>query len=874
TYTFAAPEEVPNGPWVDEIIFFAEEDLGKVKDMLLKGDMNIYFVDIRDPQIFDEMKKSPKLAYKFAFGGNFELSPNPAEFETGEFNPFVNARIREALNYIIDRNYVIDEILAGLGLPKFLPITTYGPDYALIADVAIYIENKYSYDFEKGREIIFEEMKKMGAELKDGKWYYNGKPVVIKFVIRSDPGDPRKQMGDYISSQLEKLGFTVERMYKTKTEASPIVFQSAPEQGLWHLYTGGWIGGLSRDEGWTYLLFYAPDYLGAYYPLWNAYKIEPEDHEVFEKLWFNEYSSYEEKAELLAKASAAAIKYSYRVWIIDQIQPFVYRKEIKVAADLGSGFSSVITARTLRYKDKVGGTIKAGNQAFFVEPWNPIAGTNWMYDRIVINFLREPVFISNPYTAISMPNRVEELTLYLQKDIPVIQVADWYKLEKVDKVEVPADAWYAFDPINEKVITAGEAGVKYAKAKVVANFGDMIGKMEYHDGTNMSLGDWLLQFSLAFARANPDHPLYDENYVQGLNLWRRTFVAWRIVSEHPLIIEVYHNYTALEAWEIAVAHVDDFFPDFPWHGIALGMIGEEKGELAFSRNKAQQTGAEWMNYVAGESLSKLVGYIDEAIAEKYIPFKKFLSQYITEDEAVERYNAIKAWYDKHGHLWVQCGPYYLDTVDVNAKQAVLKAFRKHPDKADKWSWLAEPPVPQAKLEGPDTILTGLGAQFKLTLTMKNKPYPNDRIKEVKYLVIDSGGNIVAKRTSSALDDGVWAIDIPSELSSTFSPGTYTLFVIAVSKDVAMPSVVKKSFAVQSLSEYINSLVSEIETKVNAKISSLENGVNSLNSEVQSLKETISSLQASINTLTTLSAVSLIIAIIAIILSLRKQKISK
>jgi peptide/nickel transport system substrate-binding protein len=41
-------------------------------------------------------------------------------------------------------------------------------------------------------------MADMGAVLKDGKWYYEGKAVTIKFIIRTE--DARRDFGDFISS--------------------------------------------------------------------------------------------------------------------------------------------------------------------------------------------------------------------------------------------------------------------------------------------------------------------------------------------------------------------------------------------------------------------------------------------------------------------------------------------------------------------------------------------------------------------------------------------------------------------------------------------------------------------------------------------------
>ncbi|MEM2961362.1 MAG: hypothetical protein QXU67_07125, partial [Candidatus Bathyarchaeia archaeon] len=45
-------QEVPKGPWVDEVDFFVEADEAKVVDMLLKNEMQVYFRDITDPELF------------------------------------------------------------------------------------------------------------------------------------------------------------------------------------------------------------------------------------------------------------------------------------------------------------------------------------------------------------------------------------------------------------------------------------------------------------------------------------------------------------------------------------------------------------------------------------------------------------------------------------------------------------------------------------------------------------------------------------------------------------------------------------------------------------------------------------------------------
>ncbi|RLE99376.1 MAG: ABC transporter substrate-binding protein [Thermoprotei archaeon] len=855
--TFAAPEEVPYGPWVDEIAFFEEKDKEKAVDMMKKGEMHVYLFPIEDPDLFARVKASPELTYKMSFGLFYEFTLNPAEFKEGKgFNPFVNPRIREAINYIIDREYIADEICRGLAKPKWVSFISAFPEYGRLADVIKLIEAKYSYNFEKGKEIIFEEMMEMGCEYKDGKWYYKGQPVTIKVIIRVE--DFRKQIGDYLCDQLEKLGFTVERLYKTRREAGALVFAGDPTEGLWHIYTGGWVStAVSRDDRWDFGFFYTPLGYGAFM---KYSKPDPIFYEIAERLWRGDFKSWEERQELMAKALELAMKDSLRVWIVDQISPWVSVKDLEAAADLSGGFWSAIWCRTVRFKDKVGGTIKAASVGILVDPWNPVAGTNWVYDALVLWCLNDYAFISNPYTGLPMPINVVNATVYATKEVGATATMPWVKLVVVDKIEAPDDAWWGWDIEKKKVITVGEAKAMgeingYCKCKVVVNYGSVLGKVKYHDGSVMTLADWTAFWPFGFERAlNKDSPLYDESAVPGFKTWRKNFIGRRIISEDPLIIEYYTNYTHQEA-EFIVSGVAGW-PNIPWHVTAIGILAEEKGLLAFSDYKAKQTAREWMNYIGGPSLAVLKSCLDEALETSYIPFKEFASQYISTEEAKKRYEALKAFYESYGHFWVASGPYYLSRVDFTAHQAVVKAFREYRFKADRFAWLAEPPIPEATIEVPESVVPGLKATFTVKLTYKGKPYPSERIDFVKYLVLDAKGNLITKGEAKFVEEGKYEITLDSKTTGAMTPGTYTLMIVAASKDVALPAMPTKEFVVIPAIEYFQTLLESTKKALESRIGGLETSVSSLESNVKSI-------QASIGQLTTLAGLSLVLTLVAL-----------
>ncbi|RLI33271.1 hypothetical protein DRO66_10460, partial [Candidatus Bathyarchaeota archaeon] len=137
--TLFAQDEAPYGPWFDEILWETEANEANVYSKLLQGDMDIYLSDFTDADLFVDARASEDLDYDISYGLFFELMFNPygPEFSDGSFNPFSNAKIREAMNVMIDRDYIVDEIMQGLAKPKLLPIVSAFPDYGRLAEVAV-----------------------------------------------------------------------------------------------------------------------------------------------------------------------------------------------------------------------------------------------------------------------------------------------------------------------------------------------------------------------------------------------------------------------------------------------------------------------------------------------------------------------------------------------------------------------------------------------------------------------------------------------------------------------------------------------------------------------------------------------------------------
>src|SRR5690625_2356247 len=228
------------GTHVDEVVLIEEPSEEKAYSRLVSGDIDLYAHGVANPDVFEDVKANPALDFYSVFGSYAELTFNTAgpEFNNGKLNPFSSRRVREAMNWLIDRDYIAQELFGGLATPKYSTLNPSFADYARVVEKMRELESYYAYDIGRAEEVISEEMEAMGATLANNVWHYKGEPVEIELIIRTE--DAKLDVGDYVASQLEKIGFKTVRNYKAAAEANPIWLLPDPADGEWSVYTGAW----------------------------------------------------------------------------------------------------------------------------------------------------------------------------------------------------------------------------------------------------------------------------------------------------------------------------------------------------------------------------------------------------------------------------------------------------------------------------------------------------------------------------------------------------------------------------------------------------------------------------------------------------------
>lgn len=808
--TEAAPKTERRGGWLDEIDVSVVDGDSAISQ-IQAGAIDFYSFNLAS-SAYPAIKEAGVPSTQ-SLGGYYGISLNPAVFtDTARLNPFSNRKIREALNWLIDRNYLNQEIYAGGSLPKLLPITTQLVEYTNLIDTARALESKYAFNVDKAKEVIDAEMPAMGAELgADGTWQFNGAPVTLTFLIRSDGDGTRQPMGDYVANQLESVGFPVDRQYKTSSESFAIWLDTPANDGQWSMYTAGYSPsglGTLRDESANIQQSYLNTSVQAGEPYISNIS-DPEFQKLGDDLAKGVYVEKGERDAAMRRALELSLEDSLFVWTIEQQVYSPYSDKVQVAYDLATGYEGTnVGPYNLRLKDQEGGTLKVGTNDLFSQPWNTIAGSNGVWDVGVMhattmgtsNYVGGGGLMADPFTGLAYPQRIESAELTYNEGLPIHQSADWLTVNAAPQVDVPEDAWVDWNAAEQRWITAAEKFPDGATANVksvVVYPSDLFDTVKWHDGSPISVADFVMYMIETIDPGKEGSPMYDQSLAISVNATLDGFKGFRITSTDPLTIETYNDTYVTDA----ELNILPLWPQSPlglsgensWGIMAVSNLAEAAGELAYSSNKADANQIEQTSWVGGPSLGILNKYLDQAAAESYIPFEPTLGEYITKEEADLRYANLKQWYEDHGHFWIGTGPYYLDQVFTTEKTAVLKNFSEFPDLADRWAQFSEPKRATTLLDGPGQVKIGDEAVFDITVTFKDQPYPRSDIAQAKYILYDTTGTVVAVGDATAVADGQYQVTLSPEDTALLQTGSARLEVAVAPLPVAIPSFTSLDF---------------------------------------------------------------------------------
>jgi peptide/nickel transport system substrate-binding protein len=746
------------GTFVDEIQFIQYLDENTALEEVRNGNLDLYYYRISSDRI-DSVKSREGLQVYESTGGSYSILINPAESE--KFNPFSIKEVRFALNYLVDRKLIVNELMGGYGTTMISNYGPFDPDYLFIVDELESFHFKYNPAL--AEEMISKALTDAGAKKIDGKWTFDNKEIELIAFIRSD--DPvRKSIGEILSSELEKIGFKVVKDFGDLNKAFVNVYGSNPSDMKWSFYTEGW-GGRSA------FVKYDPLSLGQMYSPWfsnmpgfndPSYWNYQNDYmdSLTQKIYTGNFSSAEERIDLFRKATAEGIRESVRIFLASKIDQYVVNEKVDgIINDFGAGVPSRFTPINARTDSN---SLTIGVKQIYQGAWNPVMGISDIYSRQIWDALYDPGVFKHPYTGNTIPIRTD------------------FKVETAGpggKLNVPEDA-ITWDSKLQKWKTV-KAGTQ-ATSKVIFD----LKFSKWHHGMQMDMNDVLhsLYFTLEWgSEQQEDDKTFDAEYTPRAAQTVQTLIGVRPVDENTL--EVYVDY-----WHFDEAEIADWaslWSSEPWELMTAMEQAVIDGKVSFSRSGSVSKGVNWLSLIVPNDAEIIRQYLLEFKDSSFEP-PALATFDLSHSYFDSRYDASIKWIDEYNHAVISNGPFYLESYSPESRTISIKAFadESYPFEAGHWQEFEKIKFPKiVQVDIPDVIKKG----DILTI-----PISTQDASKIDYFFTNSQGDSVATGTQ-LVDFGKTILTLSEEQTDKFGIGANDLKVFAVSESVLRPDIYGVSF---------------------------------------------------------------------------------
>lgn len=669
------------GTYINEIQFVQYLDESNALEEVKNGNLDMYYSRIPS-ELLETPESRQNLDVFYVTAGSYSILANPAEGDT--LNPFSSREIRFALNYLIDRQLVVDELMGGYGIPMASSYGPYDPDYlSILSEIEKF---HFRYNPEHANEVITKVLTEKGAQKTEGVWYYEGNPIEITIFIRND--DPvRKSIGEILSYEMERAGFVVRKDFGDLNKAYVTVYGSDPSDLKWNLYTEGWAGrsAFVKYDSLGPAQMYAPWFSnmpGFNNPsYWNYENSHLDD--VTQKIYSGNFTSVVERENLIRDAISEGVRESVRIFLASKIDPFVTNKRISgVINDFGGGITNRLTPINVRSNDD---TLKIGVKQIYQGAWNPIGGLSDAYSKNIWDLLYDPGTFKNPYSGENF------------------SVRESWNVETAGPhgyLDVPPDA-ITWNPIVQEWTDVG-AGIK-ATSKVT--FDLTLGN--WHSGQKMDMNDVLYSMYFSSEWGSPqteNDRTFDAAYSPQASQSQKTLVGMRPINDH--VVEVYVNYWHFDDSEIA--GWASVWPVVPWEITAAMEKIVLDGKASFSRTDAQAKNLNWLSLLVPRDALLVKETLGEFQSSKYVPIS--LLSFDNDTQYYDsRYESAIQWIENKNHAIISNGPFYLETYSPEARAMTIRSFDdpSYPFAAGYWGKFEKVNLPKiTKIDVPSQIVLG------------------------------------------------------------------------------------------------------------------------------------------------------------------------
>ena len=759
----------------DSVKFIQYLDENTALEEVRNGNLDVYYYTISSDRLENYQAREGLQVFD-STGGSYSILVNPAESE--EFNPFSSKDIRFALNYLIDRKLIVNELMGGYGSPI---ISYYGPSDPEYLTVIEQLEAfNFKYNPVLAEEIITRVLKERGAVKIDDKWQIDAKPIEIKIFIRSDD-TVRKSIGEILASKLQKIGFTIKKDFGDLNKAFVVVYGSNPSDLKWSLYTEGW--------GRSAFVRYDSVGLGQMYSPWFStmpgfndpsywnYKNDRLDT-LTQKIYTGGFESSEKRSQLIQEAVVEGVNESVRIFLASKIDQYVVNEKVKgIVNDFGAGVPSRFTPINAQSSNN---EFVIGVKQIYQGAWNPVMGLTDMYSRHIWGIISDPATFKHPFTGETFPIRAE------------------WQVETAgpnEKLTVPQEA-IIWNPYFQKWDYVTPDTLATSKVTFDYKFSN------WHNGQEMDINDILysLYFTIEWGtQIDENDRTFDTEFTPRTSQIIQTIIGVNPIDEDT--IEVYVDYWHFDEGEIADWAV--LWNSMPWEISSAMEKAVMDGKVSFSRSGATSKNVNWLSLIIPTDANLIKEYLQEFKNSNYIP-AALKENYQNSQYFQNRYDSSIKWIETNNHAVISNGPFYLKSYSPESRTITVSAFDddSYPFKIGEWAEFEKAKLPIIKnIEMKNIIQRGEELEIRVEA---------DYSDSILYFLTNIEGKIIASETLN-LDGNRITVTVPSENTKDLGIGANNIKIFAISNSVLKPDFYESSFLVTDVkAELPTSLSTNIE----------------------------------------------------------------
>lgn len=802
--------------YVDSARFVQYLDENTALEEVKSGNLDMYYFRIASDRLETQQSRQGLDVFE-STGGSYSMLVNPA-VSKDTFNPLQDSEIRFAINYLVDRRLIVNELMGGYGMPI---ISHYGPsDPEYLTVIKKLAAFDFGYNPALAKKIISERLYAMGATKGnsekntdvDDTWYMNSEPITLTFFIRSD--DPvRKSIGEILASEFEQMGFVIKKEFGDLNKAFVVVYGSDPADLKWHLYTEGWAkSAFVRYDSTGLAQMYSPWFSnmpGFNDPSYWNYENEKLD-DLTRRIYTGDFVDEHQRANLIREAITIGVTESVRIFLASKIDQYVTHESISgVVNDFGAGLPSRFTPINARIMqtdniddndiishNSTRGELRIGVKQIYQGSWNPVMGFRDAYSNQIGTLLSDPATFKHPYTG---------------KTIPVRATWNVTTAGPEDTLDVADDA-ILWNPVNQKWDIVDPD----ANATSVVVFEYKLG--DWHSGASMDMLDIMHSFYFAKewgTQTGPDDVTFDTEFTSIVAPSVETIKGIRPLSQN--IIEVYVDYWHFDNGEIAQWAAPGV--TMPWEIIAAMESAVIDGKTSFSRSGAASKGTSWLSVIIPTDVELLRGYLELMHERSHVPNSLLYAQsyglprvvfdhdnYDNEQYHTLRYNAAISWIDNTGHAMIGNGPFYLDSYSPESRSIKITSFddKTYPFERGTWSGFeraAFPLIVGVDIKG--SIKKGM--QMHIDIATENSDAILYFLTSGSGKIISSGTHNIATNDNSEIKQGVQddnndispdniaTITISAKDTAHLNNGANSIRIFALSDAVLKPDYYETGF---------------------------------------------------------------------------------